>query len=285
MHDGAGGISEREYHELSEAIRAECGIVFPAAKRAMLETRLRRRVSALALPSLSAYCRYLRGPRERSIEKQHLIDAVTTHKTDFFREPGHFEYLVREAAPEMERLCGAGFARPLRVWSAACSTGEEPYTLAMALDEYGRSLSPRAFRYQIEASDIAVSSIETARAAIYPEASVAPVPEPLRKRYLLRSRSEGRPLVRVVPELRERVAFRRLNLMDADYGFQRPMDVVFCRNVMIYFQRAVQQRTIEKIAATLRPGGYLMMGHSESLHGLDLPLVQAAPTVYRRNDA
>jgi chemotaxis protein methyltransferase CheR len=217
-------------------------------------------------------------------EWPHLVDAITTHKTDFFREPVHFEYLTEQAAPELAESHGSGFHRPLLVWSSACSTGEEPYTIAMVLSEFRESLGDRGYRFRIHATDVSSGVLQTARRAVYSEAAVAPVPQELRRKYLMRSSDRPQRVVRMTPEIRALVEFRELNLMDPDYGFAEGLDVVFCRNVMIYFGRETQQRILFQIARTLRLGGYLLMGHSESLNGLDLPLAQVAPTVYRRID-
>lgn len=254
------------------------------AKRIMLETRLRKRVRALGLESFAAYCRYLDSPDGRGQEWPNLIDAVTTHKTDFFREPAHFEILVDQALPELARMCGAGIRQPFLVWSAACSTGEEPYTLAMVLRRYADSAAPRNFQFRIEATDISRAVLETARLAIYPQAALRQVPADLCRKYVLRSKDRDRAVVRMTPEIRACVHCRQLNLIEANYGFTEPFDVVLCRNVMIYFERPMQQKILHRMSLTLRPGGYLLMGHSESLNGLDLPLVQVAPTVYRRLD-
>jgi chemotaxis protein methyltransferase CheR len=154
----------------------------------------------------------------------------------------------------------------------------------MVLAEYARAAHPRSWRFEILATDISPVVIETARAAVYPEAAVAPVPEGLRGRYLRRSRDREFARVRIAPAVRERVRFRELNLLDADYGFPQPFDVAFCRNVMIYFNRPAQEKVLERICRSLRPGGYLLMGHAESLNGMRLPLTQAATTVYRRSD-
>ncbi len=277
-------LSDNDYRKITSLILSECGIAFPQAKRTMIESRLRKRAAAVGVASLSHYCEYLRTPRGRKEETGHLIDAVTTHKTDFFREPSHFEYLVEFAVPELGRICGAGIRQPLLVWSSACSTGEEPYSAAMVLSEYGRSPLAGDFRFSIDATDISAGVLETGRTAVYPYTAAEPIPEPLRRRYLLRSRDRSRAEVRVVPAIRACVNFRQLNLMATEYGFNRPVDVVFCRNVMIYFDRPTQRRILLRISATLRKGGYLIMGHSESLNGLELPLVQVTPTVYRRFD-
>jgi chemotaxis protein methyltransferase CheR len=276
------GIAERDYHELCALIQAECGIVFNAAKRTMVESRLQRRARALGLGSLTDYCGYLRNREGRERETPYLVDAVTTHKTDFYREPAHFECLAGHVLPELT-AAGAGTRRPLEAWSAACSTGEEPYTIAMALSEYARR-EGFSLRCRVTGSDISLPVLETARAAVYSEAAVAPLPGEFR-RYLLRHRDRSRGLVRIAPEIRAMVGFRQVNLMESEYGFGEPLDLVFCRNVMIYFTRPTQAAVLERISATLRTGGYLLLGHSESLCGLDLPLKQVSATVYRRTHA
>jgi chemotaxis protein methyltransferase CheR len=277
-------VSDRDYRRLNELIRSEWGLDFSPAKRVMVETRLGKRARALGLASLSAYCDYLLSTEGKREEAGHLIDAVTTHKTDFFREPTHFDYLTGAIVPELAKRCGAGIRRPLTVWSSASSTGEEPYTIAMVLAEYARAAAPQSFRFNIEATDISAVVIDTCRQAIYSTATVEPVPDALRRRYLLRSKDRTNGRVRIVPELRERVKFRPLNLLDPDYAFAEPFDVVFCRNVMIYFDRPTQIKVLRQICRVLRPDGFLIMGHAESLSGMELPLAQATPTVYRRRD-
>ena len=277
--------SDRDYRRLIDLIRAESGIEFPPTKRVMIETRLGKRARALGLSSLAAYCEYLHAGEKGREEILELIDAVTTHKTDFFREPGHFTYLTRQALPELARLCGAGIRQPLNVWSGASSTGEEPYTIAMVLAEHTKSVEPQKFRFRIEATDISTLVLETAALGIYRSALADAIPKALRPKYLMRSKDREMGRIRIVPWLRATVRFRQLNLLDADYGFREALDVVFCRNVMIYFDRSAQPRILRRIIRTLRYGGYLIMGHAESLNGMDLPLEQAAPTVYRRADA
>ncbi|MBE0617407.1 MAG: methyltransferase domain-containing protein, partial [Proteobacteria bacterium] len=201
-----------------------------------------------------------------------------TNKTDFFREPQHFEYLVRAALPELVRT-GAGLRRPVAVWSAGCSTGEEPYTLAMVLAEVAESLP--GVRYLILATDISTAVLHKAQQAVYEEERILPVAAPLRKKYLLRSRDRTRSLVRVAPELRQHVRFRMLNFMDGSFGLRESMDVIFCRNVMIYFDRETQEALLNRFCRHLAPGGYVFLGHSETINGLQVPLTQVAPTIYR----
>jgi chemotaxis protein methyltransferase CheR len=281
MPQSADVISDRDFRSLTQLIGSECGIALASGKRSMIESRLRKRVQALGLESLAAYCDYMHSAEGRRKEWSGFVDVITTHKTDFFREPAHFDYLVQQAIPALAESSGAGVLRPLQVWSAACSTGEEPYTLAMVLSEC--TVGGRSCRFQIRASDISDAVLETARRAVYSVNSIKPVPDTMRRRFLLRSRDRTSELVRIAPELRAKVEFRQLNLMDEQYGFAEPMDVVLCRNVMIYFDRPTQERVLNRIAKTLRKGGYLLMGHAESLNGLELPLLQVGPTVYRRD--
>ena len=210
-----------------------------------------------------------------------MIDAVTTNKTDFFRESDHFDILVNRIIPEAETRFGAGVARPLNIWSAGCSTGEEPYTLAMVLEER-RGADPR-FSYSIFASDLSTKVLEKAREAVYEESKAAVVPLGLKRKYMLRSKDKDKALVRMKPEIRSRVSFGRINFMDPSYAVDGPFDVVFCRNVIIYFERPVQEAILKKLCANVRLGGWLVLGHSETLTGMDIPLRSVAPTVYERH--
>jgi chemotaxis protein methyltransferase CheR len=282
MGEQGDSISSQDFRRLKNLIENECGISIAPAKRVMLETRLKKRARTLGLKSLAAYCDYIHTREGKDKEWHAFVDAITTHKTDFFREGTHFDYLINRAVPDLARRSAAGTRRPLLVWSSACSTGEEPYTLAMVLEAYASTLPPRSYDFRIYATDISVPVLETAQLAVYPEHTVRPIPEKLRKRYLLRSKSREKNLVRVTPDIRARVEFSQLNLTQPDYGFADNFDVVLCRNVMIYFDRPTQEVILNRISQTLRSGGYLFMGHSESLNGLELPLVQEAPTVYRK---
>lgn len=274
------GLSEDDFGKLSRLIYDTCGIKMPPHKKSMLEARLRRRLRALALRSFEDYCDYLFSRDGMELELISLIDEVTTNKTDFFRESAHFDFLTERALPELINRCGAGFERPLQVWSAGCSTGEEPYTLAIVLSEFARL--NEGFRFSILATDISTQVLERASKGIYGVDKVAPVPEPLKKRYLLRSRDADSQLVRIVPELRSLVSFRRVNFMDADFGLRESFDIIFCRNVIIYFDRPTQQGLLQRLCNHLGNDRYIFMGHSETLHGMNLPLVQLAPSVYRK---
>ncbi len=169
------------------------------------------------------------------------------------------------------------------VWSAGCSSGEEPYTLAIVLSEY--AAAHPGFHFRILASDISTDMLERAEMGIYSSECVAPIPLALKRKYLLRSRDSQSPRVRVAPELRKLVDFRRLNFMDSDYMLAEKVDAIFCRNVLIYFDRATQESILRKLVHNLTPSGYLFVGHSETLHDMDLPVIPVAPALYRKAHA
>ncbi len=273
-------ISSGDYIRLRQLIYDETGISLGAGKQIMLEGRIRRRLKALAIDSCREYCIFLFSRHGLQEELVHLIDAVTTNKTDFFREPRHFDFLVSHVLPA--HRASSESRRPLLMWSAGCSSGEEPYTLAMVLSEYG--LTHPGFASRILATDISTEVLNKAALGVYSADAVQPVPQALKARYLMRGRERNIDRVRVVPELRRLIEFRRLNFMDSDYGIQEKFDVIFCRNVIIYFDRPTQQSILGKITAHLRPGGYLFMGHAETLHELALPVEPVAPALYRRID-
>ncbi|CAN5372161.1 protein-glutamate O-methyltransferase [soil metagenome] len=269
-------MSRRNFDRLASYIFDYAGIKMPESKKTMLEGRLRRRQRDLVAQTLDAYCDYVFRDDNIVDESLHLINAVTTNKTDFFREPVHFDYLRTVVLPEFK---GRG-TRALRAWSVACSTGPEPYTMAMVLDDFaGRYGGPS---YGILATDLDTEVLETALAGIYRVELVAPVPMPLRQKYVIAARDAKRREVRIAPALRSAIGFARLNLMDDRYPIGEPMDVIFCRNVLIYFDKPTQLKVVTQLAGCLAQGGYLFLGHSESIAGLDLPLKQVANTVFQR---
>lgn len=270
-------LTERQFRLLAELIQGQVGIKLPPAKRIMVESRLRRRIRALGIPDLATYGREVIEGDRLNEEFVHLVDCVTTNKTDFFREPAHFDLLRTAIVPDMRRLSRS--ASPLRVWSAACSIGAEPYTIAMVLSDMARS---EAFDFTVMATDISTEALAQARRAVYSAEMARQIPPDVRRRYVMEARDPDKPRVRIVPELRGRVQFSRMNLMDASYPVPRDMDVIFCRNVLIYFDQQTQQKVIARLAAHLRPGGYLLVGHSESMALDDRSgMTQVKPTVYR----
>jgi chemotaxis protein methyltransferase CheR len=277
IHEEA--LSSRDFARLCSFIYEEAGIRLGMEKKTMLEGRLRYRLRALNIDSYKHYCEYLFGPEGLREEKVRFIDVVTTNKTDFFREAKHFDYLAQRALPELAERAGG---QPLLVWSAGCSSGEEPYTLAMVLSEYAEAHP--GFRFRVLATDISTKVLARAELGVYTTDDVEPVPPLLRRKYLMRSRERNADRVRIVPELRKLVEFRRLNFMDADYGLSAKVDAIFCRNVIIYFDRATQEKILGRLSSYLKPSGYLFVGHSETLHDMRLPVEALGPALYRRID-
>lgn len=272
-----GPMSEKLFKRLSEFIYNQVGIELPPTKRTMIEARLQKRLRALRMPSYKDYFDFLFSPQGLESELVDLIDVVTTNTTDFFREPQHFKHMSQTLLPEYSR--SEERYKRLRVWSAGCSIGMEPYTLAMVLEDF-REQTP-AFNFSIMATDISTQALKQAQRAIYDEDRLSPVPEHMKKKYLMRSKDKNKKLVRIAPELRNTITFRRLNFME-QFTFPEPMNIIFCRNVVIYFDKSTQEQLFNKFCRCLRPGGFLFIGHSESLAGFTLPLEQVIPTVYRR---
>ncbi|HML28597.1 MAG TPA: CheR family methyltransferase [Hyphomicrobium sp.] len=267
-------LSKRNFARLARFINDYSGIRMPPTKITMLEGRLRRRLRVTGHESLESYCRFLFEQDGIDVEAVHLIDVATTNKTDFFREPNHFSYLVDEVLPELAEK-GIG---DIRVWSAACSTGAEPYTLAMILEDFRKS---RRLGYSILATDLSTEVLATAIRGIYPEEMIDPVPRDMARKYVLRSVLGDRQ-VRIHHALRSKVGFGRLNLMDDRYEIGAPADVIFCRNVLIYFEKSVQAVVLARLCDCLAPGGYLFIGHSESVAGFSLPIKQVANTIFQK---
>lgn len=277
-----GVLSKQDFSRLSSFIFSELGIKMPDTKVTMLTGRLSKRLRALGLPSFTEYCDFLFSPQGVEEEMVHLINAVTTNKTDFFREAGHFDFLTRQVLPALQKHQRFDSRNPFRIWSAGCSTGEEPYTLSMVLSEYQQE-SQKDFRFEILATDISTRVLDVARRAVYPFERIEPVTPLLRKKYLLKGRDRKNPQVRIASELRRTIRFGRLNFMDEDFGLPSMVDVIFCRNVIIYFDKPTQEKLMIKFCRYLQPGGFLFLGHSESLHGYTTPLTQIAPTVYQKH--
>ena len=275
-------LSDRDFQRLGTLIQRHSGIRMPPAKKTMVEGRLRKRVRALNLPSIHDYCRHIFDDGNLAGELVELIDVVTTNKTEFFRESAHFDYLLHRALPSLQDLPHhPGRDRPLRLWSAACSIGAEPYTLAMALSAQAEKRRG-GLRFEIYATDIGTDVLARAKLAIYTPEMMHGVPPDLIRRYWRRSRDSDRPSVRLVPEIRQKVRFGHLNLMDESYPLPTDMDVIFCRNILIYFDKQTQHAVLSKLCRHLRPGGYLFLGHSESLAGHSLPLAQVTTSIFQR---
>ena len=264
-----------------DLIRSITGISLPPSKVQMIDQRLRRRVMAFGLPDTEAYLEKLLGGQLPGDELRTVIDLITTNTTSFFREADHFDYLVDNIAKEVASRAAAGRRARLKLWSAAASEGAEAYTAAMMLEEAKSRGLP--LDYAILGTDISQRMLERAEAAIYGNDQLTTVPPALLRRYFLTSRD---PSVagksRVVPELRRHVRFRHLNLMDETYAVDRDVDVIFLRNVLIYFDVADKERVVERLARHLKPGGYLLVGHAESMVVRNNSLRQVKPTIFQK---
>jgi chemotaxis protein methyltransferase CheR len=279
MPEAALHLSDRHFRSISELIEGEVGIKLPPGKQLMLEGRLQKRIRALNYPGPNEYVDALIDGGSADSELVHLIDCVTTNKTDFFREPSHFAFMKNVAVPNILAARQRGPAG-LKIWSAACSTGMEAYSTAMVLDDMVKNGS--RFQFRILGTDISAGVLRLAKAGIYTREATAPVPETLARRYFLHSRDRSRAEMRVVPELRRLTHFMRMNLMDKSYPVDRDVDIIFCRNVLIYFEKHNQRKVVDQLCEHLRPGGYLMVGHSESMvHAGSLRLKQIQPTIFR----
>lgn len=270
-------LTDDEFKRLSALIYKESGIKLPPIKKVMLQCRLQKRLKHLNIASFKAYFDYLFSREGFDSEIIHMLDVVSTNKTDFFREPAHFEFLTTELLPA---YYGANKSSIFKVWSAGCSSGEEPYTLAMVLFEFAETHP--GFNFSIFATDISTRILQTAIDAIYKEEKVGAIPLTLKRKYMLRSKDRANPTIKIAPHVRSKVTFARLNLMDSSYDTKDLFDVVFCRNVLIYFDRNTQEAVINKLCQRIKPKGYLILGHSESILNMDVPLKQLKPTIYRK---
>lgn len=247
----------------------------------MVESRLFARLQALGVKNFREYAELLFSPLGKA-EEQQLINQLTTHETWFFREQDHLEYLVKKALPELIARQGAGVKRALNVWSAGCSTGEEPYTLAMVFNEFSRTYANMLFNYFVLATDICTDSLATGRLGVYKYEKVTSIPLDLRYRYLSRNKNSKLRMVRILPKVRNKVNFRYLNLMDGDFAVREQMDIIFIRNVIIYFKAEVQEHIIRRLCNHILPGGYLFLGGSETLRHLGTNMEFMAPSIFRK---
>jgi chemotaxis protein methyltransferase CheR len=261
-------LSEKDFQAFSKYIFTEYGIKMPPVKRIMLQGRLLKRIRELKMNSYTEYKEYFFSKEGQERELLNFLNVVTTNKTDFYREPVHFAFLRDHVLPGFAE--STGFSRPFKVWSAGSSSGEEGYTIAIALNEF-KLANPR-FRYEILGTDISSQMLQTAARGVYKESKIDMVPIDLKRRYFLRSKDRVNPTVRVVPELQANLKLRYLNLMDSVYDISETFDVIFCRNVLIYFDRITQEKVINRLCRHLSSDGYFFIGHSESLSGMDVQL-------------
>lgn len=270
-------ISDKEFSILSDYIYGNFGIKMPSAKRVMLQSRLHKRLRSLNMSGFGEYIEYLFSVEGEKSEITEMMNVVSTNKTDFFREPAHFEFIDNHVLPKFARERPT---RQIKIWSAGCSSGEEVYTICMTIEEYMRLKYEMS--YHVFGTDISTDVLRKAKSAIYSNNRTSGISRENKKRYFLISKDRSTNLLKVIPKLRNKVSFSRLNFMDKHYNVDAGFDIIFCRNVLIYFDRITQEKVIKSLCQKLDTGGYLFLGHSESVTGLDVPLRQLKPTVFQK---
>jgi len=270
-------LSDAEFKKFSDLIYQHVGIFMKLEKKELLNARLGKRLRACQMESFQEYFEFISRPDQQHQEFVKFLDSVSTNFTSFFREVSHFEYLKDNVLPEL--MANKGGSREFVFWSSASSSGEEPYTLAMFLNEFNAH-SP-GFRYRIMATDISTRVLAMAATGVYPVEQTTKVPQDILRKYFQKGLGSSVGKVKVKDDLRRQVTFQRFNLMD-EFPWSGEMDVIFCRNVMIYFDRQTQEKLIGKFYHCLNKGGYLFIGHSESIASLKHDFVQVEATTYKK---
>jgi len=261
------------FQYIIDLIYERSGIRLHDGKRELIKARLGKRMRFHGFPDLKTYCEFLRTNADEA-EVTKVVDSLTTNFTHFLREEDHLKFLVSQAIPA---ACGSRPAR-FKVWSAACASGEEPYSIAMYLAEHFPIAD--GWNWSILATDISTRALGEATRGIYEDRKLSPLPLNWKRDYFLRGKNAWEGYCRIKPELAERVVFRQINLLKP-YDFNDAFTVIFCRNVMIYFDRPTQEQLMNRLSHCLTPGGYLIVGHAESLTGLSVPLQRISPSIYR----
>lgn len=267
-------IKEEDFRQFAAYIKANYGIHFKKEKKTLIEGRLNLVMEGLGITSLAEYLAYVKADKTGSAAAQ-MLDKITTNYTFFMREPDHFRFFKEVVLPHLSNTVRD---RDLRIWSAACSTGEEPYTLAMLLDEFFRP-DPQVWDTKVLATDISQAVLQTAKAGIYEREKIADLPAAWQKAYF---RPYGPDQVIVADKIKNEVIFGNINLMDAAFPFKRKMHVIFCRNVMIYFDAETKDKLIQRLYDITEPGGFLFIGHSEALSRESTRYRYIMPAVYRK---
>ncbi len=256
-------ITDEEFQQLRALIHQHTGIALSDHKRALVCSRLSRRLRHYQFARYAQYYELLCHGDPDGVELIEMINAITTNKTDFFREAHHFKFLTEHVFPEHRKKK----SRRLRLWSAATATGEEAYSLAMTVREAFTDIAN--WDIKILATDIDTQVLAHAHTGVYSMQQAIPIAQPLLRRYFLKGNGDSANQVRVKPILKALLRFRRLNLLDDPWPMHTPFDIIFCRNVLIYFDKPTQHRLLQRMAAMLSPNGFLMLGHAEAIHGFD----------------
>lgn len=274
-------ISEDHYSLLGRLMTKRFGIKLPPAKRVMFQARLQARLRDLQMTSFQHYIDHTLNPANTNAELEAMVSYISTNKTEFFREEQHFRLLTDEILPALLEKNEEGKNKCLYCWSAGCSKGQEAFSLAMTIDRAIREFSP-SLDFYILGTDVSSRVLEVARSGIYPFHESGQIPMPYLKEYLLKSKDKHQPKIKIVNTLRSKVHFRYGNLMDNDYRINEQFQIIFLRNTLIYFGSDDQTAILNKVLKYLVPGGYLFIGHSESLVNRGLPLNTIAPSVYQK---
>lgn len=271
-------LNKKQFEKISTFINGNVGIKLPDEKLIMLQGRLYKRLKALNIKTFNEYIDFAFSKKDNKNEIINLIDVICTNKTSFFREPIHFEFIKNNILPEyLERVNGNKY---IKIWSAGCSSGEEAYSIAMAFQSFINTYI--GFDYSILGTDISTQVLKKASDATYTEEKAIDIPVELKNNYILKSKDRNNPTIRITPEIRKKIKFQRLNLMDKMYNVKHIFDIIFCRNTLIYFERPIQELVINKLCKHLKHGGYLFIGHSESLFSMNVPLQYIKPTIYKK---
>jgi chemotaxis protein methyltransferase CheR len=276
---GLVALGDRDFNRLSTYIMSHYGIKLPPSKKTLVQCRLQKRLKEYNMISFSDYIDFLFSCAGRETELSKMIDEISTNKTDFFREANHFDFLTRTGLNEYLSKTGK---KKISVWSAGCSSGEEPYTIAMILKEFAKL--QRNIDFTITATDISTRVLQMGMQGIYHENKVSGIQYSFKKEYFLKGKNEYKQQVRVNPDIRKTVNFQQFNLLSSDYTAFGMFDIIFCRNVLIYFEREVQYRIISKLCSQLNSGGYLFLGHSDTTMGFTFPLKTVQPSIFSKLD-
>lgn len=271
-------LTEKEFNTIASYIETNVGIKMPSTKKVMIQSRLVPRLRTLGISNFSDYLNFVFDSKQGSQELIFMINAITTNKTDFFREADHFSFLTNTVVPEMSK----NGKRSLKLWSAGSSSGEEAYTMAIVLKEFIAQNPGVLNSFSIKGTDISTKVLKKAADAIYDLSAISHLPLDLKKKYFLKSSDPEKQIVRVKPEIRSCASFSRLNFMDASYPITDTFQIIFCRNVLIYFDKPTQEAIISKLLRHLDDDGYLFLGHSETVFSMDLPVENVAPAVYKK---
>lgn len=268
-------MTESEFNNFSSMVDRLLGIKMPISKKVMLESRLQKRVKENKLHSFEEYYKFINSEEGKRIETTEFLNVVTTNKTDFYRESKHFDFLRDRLFPDLLKKG----VREVRGWTCASSTGEEPYTIMIEAEEF--KLKNPSLNTSLVATDISTRVLSKAKEAIYKESDIYMIPDDVRKRYFLKGKGENSSQYKVKNSLKDKITFGKFNLMSEKYNsVPGPFHFIFCRNVLIYFERKRQEQIIKKLCRCLVPGGVLFLGHSESMAGMNQNMKSLESAVY-----